>query len=32
MGLYKIEAVAKNSSSTTGPFKTLADVEKLTFD
>ena len=32
MGLYKNEAVAKNSSFITGPLKTLADVEKLTFD
>jgi transposase InsO family protein len=32
MGLYKNEAVAKNSPFITGPLKTLADVEKLTFD
>lgn len=32
MGLYKNEAVAKNSPFMTGPLKTLADVEKLTFD
>ncbi|TFD13525.1 IS3 family transposase [Cryobacterium sp. TMT1-2-2] len=32
MGLYKNEAVAKNSPFVTGPLKTLADVEKLTFD
>ena len=32
MGLYKNEAVAKNSPFSTGPLKTLADVEELTFD
>ncbi|TFB87923.1 hypothetical protein E3O11_02225 [Cryobacterium levicorallinum] len=32
MGLYKNEAVAKNSPFHTGPLKTLADVEELTFD
>jgi len=32
MGLYKNEAVAKTSPFITGPLKTLADVEKLTFD
>ena len=32
MGLYKNEAVAKTSPFVTGPLKTLADVEKLTFD
>jgi putative transposase len=32
MGLYKNEAVAKNSPFITGPLKTLADVEELTFD
>ncbi len=32
MGLYKNEAVAKNSPFITGPLKTLANVEKLTFD
>jgi transposase InsO family protein len=32
MGLYKNEAVAKNSPFMTGPLKTLADVERLTFD
>jgi putative transposase len=32
MGLYKNEAVAKNSPFMTGPVKTLADVEELTFD
>ncbi len=32
MGLYKNEAVAKNSPFVTGPLKTLADVEELTFD
>jgi len=32
MGLYKNEAVAKNSPFSTGPLKTLADVEELAFD
>jgi len=32
MGLYRNEAVAKNSPFSTGPLKTLADVEELTFD
>lgn len=32
MGLYKNEAVAKHSPFITGPLKTLADVEELTFD
>ena len=32
MGLYKNEAVAKNSPFITGPLKTLAHVEELTFD
>jgi len=32
MGLYKNEAVAKTSPFVTEPLKTLADVEKLTFD
>jgi hypothetical protein len=31
-GLYKNEAVAKNSPFLTGRLKTLADVEELTFD
>ncbi|MBC7763357.1 MAG: transposase [Candidatus Saccharibacteria bacterium] len=31
-GLYKNETVAKNSPFVTGPLKTLADVERLTFD
>ncbi|GAB3128811.1 hypothetical protein GCM10027056_30250 [Glaciibacter psychrotolerans] len=32
MGLYKNEAIAKNSPFMTGPLKTLADVEAVTFD
>lgn len=32
MGLYKNEAVAKGSPFATGPLKTIADVEELTFD
>ena len=32
MGMYKNEAIAKNSPFHIGPLKTLADVEKLTFD
>ena len=32
MRLYKNEAVAKNSPFSTGPLRTLADVEELTFD
>ena len=32
MGLYKKEAVAKNSPFSTGPLRTLADVEEVTFD
>ncbi|TFC74523.1 hypothetical protein E3O45_10515 [Cryobacterium sp. TMS1-20-1] len=32
IGLYKNEEVAKTSPFVTGPLKTLADVEKLTFD
>jgi len=32
MGLYKNEAVARTSPFVTGPLKTIADVEKLTFD
>nr|WP_166791584.1 integrase core domain-containing protein [Cryobacterium sp. Hh38] len=31
-GLYKNEALAKNSPFHTGPLKTLADVEELTID
>ena len=32
MGLYKDEAVQKGSPFWSGPLKTLADVEELTFD
>ena len=32
MGLYKNEAIAKNSPFWTGPLKTIADVEEITFD
>ena len=32
MGLYKNEAVARDSPFATGPLRTLADVEELTFD
>ena len=32
MGLYKNEAVAKNSPFMTGPLRSLAGVERLTFD
>ena len=32
MGMYKNEAIAKNSPFNTGPLKSLADVEQLTFD
>ncbi len=32
MGLYKNEAVAKNSPFSSAPLKTLADEEELTFD
>jgi putative transposase len=32
IGLFKNEAVAKNSLFSTDPLKTLADVEELTFD
>ena len=32
MGLYKNEAIAKNSPFWTGPLKTIADVEETTFD
>ncbi|MGM7679392.1 integrase core domain-containing protein [Microbacterium sp. A94] len=32
MGLYKNEATQKGSPFWTGPLKTLADVEELTFD
>ena len=32
MGMYKNEAIAKNSPFNSGPLKTLADVERLTFN
>lgn len=32
MGLYKNESVAKGSPFHTGPLKTIADVEEITFD
>lgn len=32
MGLYKNEAIAKNSPFRTGPLRTIADVEEVTFD
>jgi putative transposase len=32
MGLFKNEAIAKNSPLRTGPIKTIADVEEITFD
>jgi len=32
MGIYTSEAVAKNSPFATGPLRTLADVDVLTFD
>lgn len=32
MGLYKNEAIAKNSPFWAGPLKTIADVEETTFD
>ena len=32
MGLFKNEAVAKNSPFRTGPLTTIADVEEITFD
>ena len=32
MGLYKNEATAKGSPFQTGPLRTLADVEEITFD
>ena len=32
MGMYKNEAIAKNSPFNTGPLKNLADVEELTID
>lgn len=32
MGMYKNEAVAKNSPFNTGPLKNIADVEELTID
>lgn len=32
MGMYKNEAIAKNSPFNVGPLRTLADVEELTFD
>lgn len=32
MGLFKNEAIAKNSPFRVGPPKTIADVEEITFD
>ena len=32
MGLFKNEAIAKNSPFRVGPLKTIADVEEITFE